>query len=229
MKFTTKILALAAVITLSVLTAGAQLVDLFNGTRIEVFNYGQVIQPNATLTTNGANNSSAYMGGFTGRGILLASGVTNTGTAGQTLAFKIEQSPDNTNWYSVSNFATITSLTAVNKTNLMVLYNGAIYAQTNNVATNSELWPFTFTTPSAPLAGFNTPYPLPVLFTNAAGFTTVPPNGQPVAWSVKAEDLFPYWHIIWQATGNATNGISPSNAVVNAVWIGSKNFAAGNQ
>ncbi len=216
MKFLNKFaLVIAAAMTLACVTVKAQSLDTFANLRILPMSTNIQIAANAGLTTNGPFD----MGGYVGRGTLIAWGEIPSVAPAGTLAFKLESSPDTTNWFAISNFATITATTPVVYTNLGVVYNQTVFTSTNFVNTNYFLLPYTATYPSAPYGGYNTPYPAPNQFTNAAGNTTVAANGTPAAWSVNAQDQQRYWHIIWTGTGGATNGINPSNAVVNATWF----------
>src|ERR1019366_3282961 len=143
----------------------AQSLDAFATLRVFPLSTNITIAANALLTTNGPFD----MVGYAGRGILVASGEVPSVAPAGTLAFKIESSPDTTNWYSVSNFATITAYTAVVNTNLGVVYNQNIFTSTNFVVTNNFLLPYTITTVSAPYNGFSTPEPVMNGFTNVAG------------------------------------------------------------
>lgn len=216
MKFTNKIAVLGAMLIALAVPVKAQTIDAFSALRAFPFTTNTAIAANALLTTNGPFD----MVGYAGRGILIASAEIPSVAPAGTLAFKIETSPDTTNWLSVSNFANVTAYTAVANTNYSIVYNQNIFSSTNFVVTDNFLLPYTTATVSAPYNGFATPENIINGFTNAAGNTTVAANGTPAIWSVDPRSQQRYWHLIWTATGGATNGVNPSNAIVNATWLG---------
>jgi hypothetical protein len=152
-------LAVASLTTLSAFGQGRGL-DVFKATRL--INLG--------VTNGGAGGSSSVTNAyqdvhlFDGYSTIFLWAATNqTAGAGTNLSLTcgIYLSPDQTNWNVLTNFCVVTSNTTFVVTNLN--YGGNtnyLYATTNGLlATNTYLYPATWTVPSASTAGFATPYP----------------------------------------------------------------------
>jgi hypothetical protein len=194
---------------LGALSAGAALDnDVFSTVRSLPIGTAGMLTQNLPLTTNGPVD----LLGYTGRGqILLTTGTNGAGAA--TITATIQTSPDTNTWTGLGNFALISSTTAINYTNL--------FFNTNTVVTDNYLLPFTATTPTASTAGWATPYPAPLLFTNAAGAITVTAKGTYVV-GINLTDAPRYLQVVWTVTGvTGTNG----NTFVGATLQGNRIYA----
>lgn len=207
MKFNKLILGLAAVAAVSLATSAYSAIDndVYSTTRLLQIGTPGTLLPTALVTTNGPVD----LLGYNGTGFILF----NTGTnAGGTLTATIETSPDTNTWTQLANFSLINTVTTANVTNL--------YFGTNAIVVNSYLLPFTATYPTASTAGFATPYPAMNLFTNAAGAITMTKAGSYVV-GIRLTDAPRYLHVVFSATGGATNG----STFVSATLIGNRIFA----
>ena len=121
--------------------------------------------------------------------------ITNVGTAGSTLQFKLESSPDTITWTPITSFAAITTTTSIIYTNI---------ANTNTTATDAFLIPGTYTNYSATAnLGVGTVL-LPLNYTN--GFPITLTNSQSnYKFSVDPDANSRYFHIVWQSGGAVTN------------------------
>jgi hypothetical protein len=158
--------------------------------------------------TGPVTNGPVDIIGFYGRSDLLVTCGTN---GGGTLTLTVQSSSDSTNWTSIANFALINSTTAQAFTN-------TYYGSTNLIVTNNYVLPYTVTTPTAASAGFFTPYPAYIPFTNAAGAITVTAAGTYIV-GINLTDNPRYLHVIWTPTGAATN-----NTFVTATLLGPRSF-----
>ena len=203
MKFNKYIIsAVAAAAACIAITASAQV----NGTFREfspavIATPGPLAAAAPILATNGPVDILGYYG--TGEIDIISS--TNAGGA---LTVTVETSPDSTNWTGLSNFGLVNSTTAGAYTNL--------YYGTNLIVTDNYLYPFTITTPTAATAGYAAPYPnyLPIGLTNAAGAITITKAGI-YRVGLNLTDSPRYLHLIWSATGAATNGQTVVGAWLN--------------
>ena len=167
MKFNKWILGLAAAGIVACATAVQAQEDAFNLVRVE-----NLINPAAAIF-GGANSVTNYVSdetGYYGRGFILLNVNTNISGGGGASTFAVQVSIDQTNWVSLNNYALISAPTAINYTN-------TYYGGTNLIATNNFLLPFTITAPTAYSAGFQAPWPAPVLFTNTAASVAIPTSG----------------------------------------------------
>ena len=213
MKFIKSAVGLVAVGLFSfALTAAAQMGwDTFAGSRSTLIAPPQKL----ALVTLSTTNGPVDIVGYSGRGYISFFTYTNLAAGGGTVAVAIETSPDTTNWTALANYALINSATGINITNTYwgIGTNGV----PNVTCSNNVYLPFTSTSPNAASAGFNTPYPAYVAWTNAA--TSISANSP--GWyfvGLNLTDCPRYIHLIWNATGGATNG----NTVVGAFLNGSR-------
>ncbi len=204
MKFNKIILGLAAVIGFAIdPCAQAQVNGVFREFyQAVIATPGPLAAAAPILATNGPVDILGYYG--TGEIDIVSS--TNGGGA---LTVTVETSPDSTNWTGLANFGLVNSTTAVSYTNLY-------YGSTNLVVTDNYLYPFSITTPTAATAGYAIPYQnyLPVGLTNAAGAITITKAGF-YRVGLNLTDSPRYLHLIWSATGAATNGQTVVGAWLN--------------
>jgi hypothetical protein len=205
MKFSKWILTLAAM--LSVVTATAQVNDVFNTVRL------LPIGSTSISTVNPQTNGPVDILGFYGRGDVIIT--TSTNGVGGTLAASVYTSPDSTNWTVLANTALIATTTSVIVTNLLYGTNTG----SGIAVTDKYLLPYTNTLGSAS-SGFVTPYPLPVQFTTTATNINVSSTGTYVV-GVNLTDNQRYLQVVWFGTSLTNAG----NTVVSAILAGSRVIA----
>jgi hypothetical protein len=197
MKLKNFILGLAVGIGLAV-SAGAQVVDVFNGTRAL-----QVVLPSEFGSgLSPLTNQFVDLVGYAGRGELIVTIATNcpvATTGGGNFNVEVQTSPDTNVWTDISNYAFINGTTAITYTNL---YFGSNYWTVDNF-----LLPGTVTTPSAGTAGFATPYLAPLAFTNTAS-TNIMANSGTYIYGINLTDSPRYLQVIFRnSTAAKTNTV----------------------
>jgi hypothetical protein len=120
-----------------------------------------------------------------------------------TVTMLCETSPDQTNW---------TALTYALGVATTVIYTNSYYGSTNLTATDYYVLPGTITTPTSATAGWATTYLVSSPFTNVAAVTITANGLHEIGYNIA--DAGRYIHVIWTATGAATNGATSVGAVL---------------
>ena len=155
-----------------------------------------------TALTTGSNNGAPIdvSGKFIGSAYVDLLCMTNYG--GGVISVQPQTSPDLTNWTALPNYSISSSVST--------LFTNIYYSGTTNgalVVTNTDLFPFTVTTPTAATAGFGTPYPLPNPYTNTGTFT--PTYGVKTRIGIQsAADLPRYFRLAITISGTNVVGAS---------------------
>lgn len=124
-----------------------------------------------------------------------------------TVTLAVNTSSDTTNWSAVAS-ASLATQGTLKITNTMVLSGGNYYFGTNFIVTDTYLYPFVITTPTAFSAGYATPSPLENPFTNTSPFTL---NGN--GWTeiaVRTPNLSRYLQFVYTASGSGTTNVTAS-------------------
>jgi hypothetical protein len=211
MKLTKVILSAVAVVGLAV-SAQAQLgFDLFAVPRVVEFSTNAGV---SSTTAQGSvaswSNAPIDLSPFAGKAIVLVdttlpNSVTTTGS----LTVQFFGSPDTTNWYPYTNYATISAPTQFPFTNSNPLLRGG----TNAAATNYTLFPFgNITYPTGATAGFTTPYATNLLFNGGAAITITAAGTYAIGFNLANQ--YRYLNAIF--TPSATSG---SNFIATAKLV----------
>jgi hypothetical protein len=201
MKFNNIIIGLAAICVLAIAPcARAQSDAVAANSPLILANVG-TLAASALLTTN----NPVWLSSYYGRGEIYFISSTN---AGGTLAATIETSPDTTNWTGLPAY----SLAA----NYTLSWMNTYYGSTNLLATNTWVLNYTPTAVTPATAGYVSTYAAVTgtLQNTNTGTVTITKAGIYKIGVSLPTDV--YAHVIWTATGAATNG----NTVVGAFLVG---------